>query len=70
MTTKQLVRFTVMSPSTVLHIVQAEFRGNNVTFRTNCGIIPQTLKKWERVYEANDHAKCRRCFPDAKRDHP
>jgi hypothetical protein len=65
MGTKQITRFTVTSPSTVLHIVEAVFRGNDVTFRTHCGVIPQSLTRWERVYEANNHSKCRRCFPDA-----
>jgi hypothetical protein len=61
------LRMTVLSPSTVMHIADAEFLGNDVKVRTHCGFVPQNLKAWTRVYEAlPDAVKCSKCFKEGE----
>jgi hypothetical protein len=59
----QSVRMTVLSPSTVMHIADVRFRGNEVNVRTRCGIVPRRMKYWTRVYDAMTGSRCKRCFP-------
>lgn len=62
--TRQIMRLTAVSPSSVAHIADVEFRGNDISVRTLCGYQPKSLKHWVRTFTTEGFSKCQRCFKE------